>query len=125
MRIPSGPSIAPPADELKEKSESADYSFFQKGKASYYSDKLQGRKTASGERYNKKAMTAAHPRLPFNTLVKVTNTKTRKSVIVRINDRGPFTKGRVIDVSRAAAEQIGMITSGIVEVIVEIQDKGN
>jgi rare lipoprotein A len=125
MRIPSGPSITTPADELKEEIESADYSFFQKGKASYYSDKLQGRKTASGERYNKKALTAAHPRLPFNTFVRVTNTRTKQSVIVRINDRGPFTKGRVIDVSRAAAEQIGMITSGIVDVVVEIQNKGN
>lgn len=122
MRIPSGPSMEPPDEEIKEKLKNPDFSFYQKGMASYYSDKLHGRKTASGERYNKKALTAAHRRLPFNTIVKITNTRTRQSVVVRINDRGPFTKGRVIDVSRAAAEQIGMLKSGVANVIVEVQE---
>jgi rare lipoprotein A len=124
MRIPPGPSIAPPEDEIREKIKTQDFSFYQKGQASYYSDKLHGRKTASGERYNKKAMTAAHRKLPFNTVVKVTSTRTGKSVVVRINDRGPFAKGRIIDLSRAAAEQVGMIKSGVAHVIVEVHEKG-
>lgn len=124
MRIPAGPSIAPPEDEIRGKIKTQDFSFYQKGQASYYSDKLHGRKTASGERYNKKAMTAAHRKLPFNTVVKVTSTRTGKSVVVRINDRGPFTKGRIIDLSRAAAERVGMVKSGVAHVIVEVQEKG-
>ncbi|MBN1604236.1 MAG: septal ring lytic transglycosylase RlpA family protein [Chitinispirillaceae bacterium] len=124
MRIPAGPSIAPPDDIIREKIKTQDFSFYQKGQASYYSDKLHGRKTASGERYNKKAMTAAHRKLPFNTVVKVTSTRTGKSVVVRINDRGPFTKGRIIDLSRAAAERVGMVKSGVAHVIVEVQEKG-
>lgn len=124
MRIPAGPSIAPPEDKIREKIKAHDFTFYQKGQASYYSDKLHGRKTASGERYNKKAMTAAHRKLPFNTVVKVTSTRTGKSVVVRINDRGPFTKGRVIDLSRAAAELVGMVKSGVAHVVVEVQERG-
>jgi rare lipoprotein A len=122
MRFPSGPSMTQSDEEIRETLNSSEYRVYQQGKASYYSDKLQGRKTASGERYNKKALTAAHRKLPFNTQVKVTNTRTRQSVVVRINDRGPFVKGRVIDVSRAAAEQIGLVKSGTADVVVEIQE---
>jgi rare lipoprotein A len=120
MRFPAGPSITQSDEEIRETLNSSEYHFYQKGKASYYSDKLQGRKTASGERYNKKALTAAHRKLPFDTQVKITNPRTRQSVIVRINDRGPFAKGRVIDVSRAAAEKIGLVQCGIADVVVEI-----
>ncbi len=120
MRFPSGPSLTQSDEAIRETLNSSGYRFYQKGKASYYSDKLHGRKTANGERYNKKALTAAHRKLPFNTKVKVTNARTKQSVVVRINDRGPFVKGRVIDVSRAAAEQIGLIKSGIADVVVEI-----
>lgn len=86
------------------------------GKASYYAHKFHGRKTASGERYNKNDLTAAHPKLPFNTIVHVVNLQNGKSVDVRINDRGPFIKGRIIDLSYAAAKQVGMIRDGVVKV---------
>jgi len=90
------------------------------GLASYYADKLQGRKTASGERFDQNARTAAHRTLPFGTKVKVTNTKNGKSVTVRINDRGPFVKGRIIDLSRSAFARIGNPASGLIPVRVEI-----
>jgi rare lipoprotein A len=91
-----------------------------KGRASYYANSLHGNKTASGARYDKNAFTAAHRKLKFGTKVKVTYIKTGKSVIVTINDRGPFAKGRVIDLSRAAAKQIGLIKSGHGKVTVAI-----
>jgi rare lipoprotein A len=81
----------------------------QCGRASWYA--LHSR-TASGERMNPSALTAAHRTLPFGTRLKVTNQRNGKSVVVRINDRGPFVRGRVLDLSRAAARQIGMISSG-------------
>jgi rare lipoprotein A len=92
----------------------------ERGLASYYADKYHGRPTASGEIYNRRAMTAAHRTLPFGTRVRVTNQRNRKSVVVRINDRGPFVQGRIIDLSRAAAESVSMIRDGVVEVTVEI-----
>ena len=76
--------------------------------ASYYSSAHHGRKTASGERFNMHALTAAHRTLPFGTHVRVTNRSSGKSVVVRINDRGPFVRGRTIDLSQAAARAIGM-----------------
>ena len=82
------------------------------GSASYYAAKFDGRRTASGERFNNNAMTAAHRTLPFGSKVRVTNPANGKSVVVRINDRGPFTKGRAIDVSRAAAQRLGLIARG-------------
>lgn len=80
----------------------------QIGTASWYGPELQGRKTASGERFNANALTAAHRTLPLGTTAVVTNLETGKSVKVRINDRGPFVKGRKIDLSRAAARKIGI-----------------
>lgn len=80
----------------------------QSGMASWYGPGFQGRKTASGERFNTHDLTAAHRSLPFGTRVKVTNQKTGRAVVVRINDRGPFHGGRVIDLSRASAAAIGM-----------------
>ena len=91
-----------------------------KGEASYYADSLQGNKTASGEPYDKSAMTAAHRTLEFGTMVKVTYLKTGKSVEVKINDRGPHAKGRVIDLSGAAAEQLGLKDEGHGEVEIEV-----
>jgi rare lipoprotein A len=90
------------------------------GKASYYANKFQGRKTASGERFDQNAKTAAHRTLPFGTKVKVTNVKNGKSVVVRINDRGPFVKGRIIDLSRSAFERIGNLRSGVISVNIEV-----
>ena len=96
----------------------------QKGIASYYHDSLHGRKTASGEIYNKNKMSAAHKRLPLGSKVRVTRVQTGKSIVVRINDRGPFVKGRIIDLSRKAAKKLGMIRRGIVPVKVEVLCRG-
>lgn len=92
----------------------------QKGLATYYADSLAGNKTASGERYDPGALTAAHRSLPFGTVVDVTRSDGR-SVRVRINDRGPFAgKKRIIDLSRRAAEEIGMIRDGVVAVTIAV-----
>ncbi len=90
------------------------------GKASYYADSLQGNKTASGEPYDKHALTAAHRTFEFGTIVRVTYPRTGKSVEVRINDRGPHVKGHLIDVSGAAAEAIGLKEDGVGEVEIEV-----
>ena len=88
--------------------------------ASYYADKFHGRKTANGEIFDMYALTAAHKSLPFNTMVKVTNLDNGKSVVVRINDRGPFVAGREIDVSKAAASKLGMLSEGVARVSLQI-----
>ncbi len=90
------------------------------GVASFYADNYHGRKTASGETFDMRALTAAHPTYRFGTRVKVTHLESQRSVIVRINDRGPFVKGRVIDLSLAAAEQLRMVRSGLAQVKLEI-----
>jgi rare lipoprotein A len=90
------------------------------GTASYYADKFHGKKTASGEMFDQEDYTAAHRTLPFGTKVLVTNLENNKSVVVRINDRGPFKKSRLIDVSRAAAEELDMIKTGVVEVEIKV-----
>lgn len=90
------------------------------GSASYYAAKFHGRRTASGEIFDNGAMTAAHRSLPFGSLVRVTNPANGRSVVVRINDRGPFTRGRLIDVSRAAAEELGMVARGHVTVELDL-----
>ena len=97
-------------------------SSYQSGMASWYGGKFHGRKTANGETYNMNALTAAHKTLPFGTKVRVTNTRNGDSVVVRINDRGPFIAGRVIDLSRAAAGQIGV--SGVAPVKLAILGRG-
>ena len=91
----------------------------QSGKASYYSKKFSGRKTASGERLHHDSLTCAHRTYPFGTLLKVTNPANGKQVIVRVTDRGPYVKGRIIDLSVRAAHDIGIIAQGIAPVIVE------
>ncbi|WKZ59773.1 MAG: septal ring lytic transglycosylase RlpA family protein [Cyclobacteriaceae bacterium] len=97
----------------------------QTGKASFYADKFEGRPTASGEKYRHNKLTAAHKTLPFGTKVKVTNLDNNKSVEVIINDRGPYVDGRIIDLSKSAAEQLGFINQGLAEVKVEIVDPGD
>ncbi|MEI7708901.1 MAG: septal ring lytic transglycosylase RlpA family protein [Chlorobium sp.] len=94
------------------------------GKASYYSDQFHGRKTANGETFNMNKLTAAHPSLPFGTWVRVTNLSNGKDVVVRINDRGPFVKGRIIDLSVHAATELGIIQSGTVKVKLEALGSG-
>lgn len=90
------------------------------GKASWYGPKFHGRPTASGEIFNQHSFTAAHPYLGFGTKVRVTNLNNGRSVIVRINDRGPFVHNRIIDLSKAAASTIGLIRSGIAPVRIEV-----
>lgn len=90
------------------------------GKASWYGPGFHGRRTANGERYNQNALTAAHRSLPFGTRVRVTNVNNGRSVVVRINDRGPFVRGRVIDVSAAAAHSLGMVHHGVVPVSLQV-----
>jgi rare lipoprotein A len=92
----------------------------QQGYASYYGGKFHGRKTASGERFDQNALTAAHRSLAFGTWVEVSNLVNGRSVRVRINDRGPFVRGRIIDVSYAAARKLGMLRDGIVRVRVRV-----
>ena len=93
---------------------------FQTGNASWYGGKFQGRPTANGEIFDTNKFTAAHRTLPFGTRVKVTNLRNGKSTVVRINDRGPFIQGRIIDLSKAAAEAIGMIDTGTAPVSIEV-----
>lgn len=90
------------------------------GKAGYYSDSLHGRKTASGEEYDKTAYTCAHKTYPFGTRVKITRLDNNSSVIARVNDRGPYHEGYVVDLSRAAAEDLGLIKVGVTKVKVEL-----
>lgn len=93
---------------------------FQSGTASWYGNQFQGKKTASGAPFDMNAFTAAHKTLPFGTIVRVMNLSNGNTVNVKINDRGPFTTKRIIDLSHAAAKKIGMINSGIAEVSIEI-----
>lgn len=90
------------------------------GKASWYGPGFHGRRTANGEIFNQKELTAAHKTLPFNTRVLITNTKNNKSVIVRINDRGPFIEGRAIDLSEEAAKAIDSVKEGVAYVEMQI-----
>lgn len=94
------------------------------GLAVFYADSLHGKPTASGEPYDKDALTAAHRTLPFGTMVEVTDLSNRRTVIVKINDRGPFGNSRrIIDLSRRAAEELDMISRGVTEVRLEIVEK--
>ncbi|NLR64940.1 septal ring lytic transglycosylase RlpA family protein [Chitinophaga varians] len=88
----------------------------QNGKASYYADSFDGKRTASGETFRQRHLTAAHKSLPFGTRVKVVNMANGRSVKVRINDRGPFAPGRIIDLSKKAASKLGMLNTGVANV---------
>lgn len=94
--------------------------YIQEGKASFYADKFEGRTTASGERYSHNKKTCAHLSLPFGTLVRVTNLANSKSVVVRVNDRGPFVPNRIIDLSKSAAQSLDFIGAGIADVKIEV-----
>ena len=94
------------------------------GLASYYADEFNGRTTSNGETYDMNALTAAHRTLPFNTLVRVTNVYNNQSVVVRINDRGPFKEDRIIDLSYGAAKKLGMIPTGTTQVRLEVVQMG-
>lgn len=105
-------------EEIKE--ELANYSYFQTGNASFYGGKWHGRKTANGEIFDTYKLTAAHKTLPFGTRVRVTNLSNGKSVVVRINNRGPYSKGRIIDLSQAAFSKIENMSKGVTKVKLEI-----
>ncbi|GAB2783838.1 septal ring lytic transglycosylase RlpA family protein [Halomonas shantousis] len=92
------------------------------GKASYYGEAHRGKRTASGERYDPDMLTAAHRTLPFGTRVRVTHLGTGREVSVRINDRGPFVRGRIIDLSYAAAKRLDMIRQGVAPVAIQVDD---
>ncbi|MBA4727523.1 MAG: septal ring lytic transglycosylase RlpA family protein [Pseudomonas sp.] len=109
-RQPTQPPQAPATSQER---------FTQSGKASYYARMHHGQRTANGETHDQNALVAAHRSLPFGTRVRVTNQQNGKQVIVRINDRGPFRRGRIIDVSRAAAAQLDMLERGVVRVRIE------
>ncbi|WP_211209323.1 septal ring lytic transglycosylase RlpA family protein [Psychroflexus tropicus] len=94
----------------------------QTGKASFYADKFEGRPTASGEIYRHNLATAAHRKLPFGTKVKVTNLSNNRTALVTINDRGPFIRGRIIDLSRSVAQSLGVIESGVTNVQIQVLD---
>ncbi|MDT3697446.1 MAG: septal ring lytic transglycosylase RlpA family protein [Ignavibacterium sp.] len=113
------------SSEDNNRNEIYGYLEIQTGTASFYADEFNGKKTASGEIYNMNELTAAHPSYPFNTIVIVTNLKNNKSVKVRINDRMPSFKNRIIDLSLKAAEKINMIRDGIQEVKIEVLKWGN
>lgn len=97
------------------------YNFTQKGKASYYARFFQGRQTANGELFHVDSLTAAHRHLPLGTEVMVTNLRNGKSVQVRINDRGPYAKGRILDLSPSAADSLGFKKQGVVNVEIQAQ----
>lgn len=97
----------------------------QSGKASFYADKFEGRPTASGEKYKHNKLTGAHKTLPFGTKVRVTNTANNKTVEVIINDRGPYVDGRIIDLSKSAAEKLDFITQGLADVTIDVIDAGD
>lgn len=98
-------------------------SIVQTGKASYYADSFDGKRTANGETFHQRRLTAAHRSLPFGTRVKVTNIANGRSVKVRINDRGPFAQGRIIDLSHKAASRLGMINTGVANVEIKYKKK--
>jgi rare lipoprotein A len=97
----------------------------QTGKASFYADRFEGQPTASGEKYKKNKLTAAHKTLPFGTKVRITNIANGNTVEVVINDRGPYVDGRIVDVSLEAAEQLGFVSQGITDVKLEVIDAGD
>ncbi len=98
--------------------------FSESGVASYYADKFQGRRTASGERYEKTALTAAHRTLPLGTKIRVTNQRNGESVVVEVNDRGPHVRGRLLDLSKRAAQELRMIGAGAAQVQLEVLSRG-
>jgi len=115
------PEVAPPAPQSKTPAEPRERSTVV---ASKYGDDFHGKKTASGEIFNAEAMTCAHRTYPFGTMLRVTNPKNGKSVDVRVNDRGPFVKGRALDLTEGAARQIGM-DGGLLRVEVERLSESN
>ncbi len=114
-------SITTPAVETETAANTSVINYIDKGEmvASWYGPRFHGRKTANGEKYNQMAFTAAHKKLKFGTLLRVTNPDNNKSVIVRINDRGPYIRGRHLDLSKASAMALGILDQGVAKLKVE------
>jgi len=122
---PSAPILnKTPAQLAPKRAEGEAKTAFLRGIASWYGTVLNGHRTASGERFNMYAMTACHPTLPFGSQVKVTDLNTNKSVVVRINDRGVLSEGRVIDLSYAAAQELNITKAGLAPVAIEVLTLG-
>lgn len=119
---PAAEAVTAPETPVDEKYQltGEDARELERGHASWYGAQFHGRRTASGENYDKYALTAAHKTLPFGTIVRVRSLKLGREVDVRINDRGPFAPGRVIDVSQAAAEALGLMGAGVAEVSLNV-----
>jgi rare lipoprotein A len=122
LTLPDNTPLAEPPDAGADLLAGEPPREFEQGKASWYGPRFNGRRTASGERYNMNDLTAAHRTLPFGTLVRVRSLVNGKEVEVRINDRGPFSRNRVIDLSRAAAEAIGMLGLGVKDVLLLVPE---
>jgi len=117
---PASAPAAAPAPATAPAAAAAPAADASEGKLAWYGHKFAGRKTASGQRFNPEAMTMAHKTLPFGTQVRVTNLANKRSVVARVNDRGPTTPGRIADLSTASASRIGMLRAGIVEARLEV-----
>lgn len=124
LAIACGPPVRRPPSPAPPPAPPAKSGWSEEGMASWYGEPFHGRKTANGETYDMEKLTAAHKTLPFHTVVRVTNLKNGRSVDVRINDRGPFVKGRIVDLSRAAARQVDMIGDGVAPVRLAIVTPG-
>ena len=124
--VPAWQSQAPPAEWVKPDFDDSSWarSHPPHGVVSWYGEQFHDRPTASGELFDANAMTMAHPTLPFGTRVKVTNLRNGRSVVVRVNDRGPFVSGRMLDLSLGAARKLDMVDDGVVEVRVEVVSLG-
>ncbi|KAA0692405.1 septal ring lytic transglycosylase RlpA family protein [Halopseudomonas laoshanensis] len=120
--LPLQPALADISDAAED---IQDAIWQETGRASYYAARLQGRHTANGERYDQSELTAAHPSLAFGTRVCVTNLYNGRETVVRINDRGPFVGNRIIDLSRQAALDLGMIQRGVARVRLSLCDEEN
>ncbi len=107
------------ACQIQEQAPKEQYEFLSEGRASWYGKRFQGKPTASGEPFDTAKLTAAHRKLPLGTLLRVTNLYNNKSVVVRVNDRGPYHKKRILDLSKAAAKELDMINAGVVDVKIE------
>jgi rare lipoprotein A len=118
LGLPGGNALAEIASALDR----GNYTM-QEGVVSWYGAQFHDRKTASGERFDSGAFTMAHPKLPFGTMVRVTNLRNGRSVVVRVNDRGPFVGKRIADLSQAAASEIGMMHKGVARARIEVLDR--
>jgi rare lipoprotein A len=124
--VPASPAVVPheDSDALAQRLQAQPALTRFSGQVSYYSNALAGHSTASGEPYEPSAYTAAHRSLPFGTIVRVVSDQTGRTVYVRINDRGPFVHGRVLDLSHAAAKKLGLLGPGVLEARAEVVENG-